>query len=58
MALNKVKQKGENHEMYISCAMEEADSPNHFYIKYGFVDTGLKEDDEQILIKSCKTRIF
>jgi diamine N-acetyltransferase len=37
--------------IYTSCVKEEADSPYHFYIKYGFVDTGLVEDNEQVLMK-------
>jgi len=35
--------------MYTSCVMEEADGPYDFYMKYGFVDTGRVEHDEQIL---------
>jgi len=47
---DKFKSEGKK-TLYTSCVMEEADSPYHFYIKYGFIDTGLKEDDEQFLMK-------
>ncbi len=33
---------------YTSCVMEEA-SPYGFYISYGFTDTGVMEDQEQVL---------
>ena len=34
--------------LYTSCEMEES-QPYDFYMRYGFTDTGLHEDDEQIL---------
>jgi diamine N-acetyltransferase len=34
--------------LYASCHLDHA-SPYHFYIKYGFIDTGKMEDDEQII---------
>ncbi len=36
---------------YTSCALKEDEeaSPYDFYIKYGFVDTGIKDDDEEVL---------
>ncbi len=33
---------------YTSCDMQ-GDQPYKFYINYGFIDTGIKDDDEQIL---------
>lgn len=37
--------------MYTSCVKEEKDSPYNFYIRYGFVDTGFVDDNEQVLMK-------
>ncbi len=35
--------------MYTSVVLGEPDGPYDFYIKYGFIDTGEKSDDEEIL---------
>lgn len=37
--------------MYTSCVKEEEDSPYDFYIRYGFIDTGVVDDNEQVLMK-------
>ena len=34
--------------LYTSCDMQ-GDQPYQFYMKYGFTDTGIMDDDEQIL---------
>lgn len=44
----KFKEEGK-HIFYTSCVVEEAEGPFPFYIKYGFEDTGVLEDDEEIL---------
>ncbi|GEM_PF-196358 len=35
--------------MYTSCVMDQQESPYQFYIKYGFIDTGIEEEDERLL---------
>jgi len=35
--------------MYTSCVKEEPDGPYDFYMEYGFLDTGEKIEDEEIL---------
>ena len=35
--------------IYTSCVLEEPEGPYGFYLGYGFVDTGVKDDDEEIL---------
>ncbi len=35
--------------MYTSCCMDEVDRPYEFYMKYGFTDTGVMHEDEEIL---------
>ncbi len=35
--------------MYTSCDMEEMDRPYEFYLKYGFTDTGVMHEEEEIL---------
>lgn len=51
LALKKVirqlKESGYSH-FYTSCSMDEG-SPYSFYLKSGFIDTGRKIDDEQLL---------
>ncbi|MBE0700261.1 MAG: GNAT family N-acetyltransferase [Acholeplasmataceae bacterium] len=34
--------------LYTSCSLE-GDQPMSFYLKYGFVDTGVLEEDEEVL---------
>ncbi len=34
---------------YTSCVVDEAEGPYPFYLRYGFIDTGMQEDGEQIL---------
>ena len=46
----KFKREGKK-AMYTSCVKEEEDSPYHFYIRYGFFDTGVVDDNEQVLMK-------
>ncbi len=44
------KCKDENKKsLYLSCEIEN-DMPYQFYIKYGFIDTGIFKDDEQSLM--------
>ena len=35
--------------MHTSVVLEEPEGPYGFYLKYGFTDTGVKEEDEQVL---------
>jgi diamine N-acetyltransferase len=37
-----------HHALYLSCHTEEY-GPLGFYLKYGFVDTGFMEDEEEVL---------
>jgi len=45
--IHQLKESGYRH-FYTSCSMEEG-SPYPFYLKCGFVDTGRKVEDEQLL---------
>lgn len=45
--VNKCRQD-HRRALYLSCHTEEA-MPYQFYIRYGFIDTGTREDNEEIL---------
>ena len=47
MLVDKCKQDGKE-VLYTSCEMEES-MPYAFYIKYGFIDTGILEEGEEVL---------
>ncbi len=47
LLINKCKQDNQKY-LYLSCTMDH-EMPYKFYLKLGFVDTGLKDADEQIL---------
>jgi len=47
MLVEKFRQKA-NRYFFTSCRMGEG-SPYHFYLNYGFIDTGLMQTDEKIL---------
>jgi diamine N-acetyltransferase len=48
LIVNKCKEEGID-VLCTSCVMAEV-SPYNFYIKYGFEDTGIMDDDEEILL--------
>ncbi|PKK98726.1 MAG: GNAT family N-acetyltransferase [Tenericutes bacterium HGW-Tenericutes-2] len=55
LIVNKCKEDQKDF-LYTSCVMEN-DMPYQFYLKYGFIDTGVLEEDEEVLKLDISSKI-